>query len=138
MLEYAFVDRGVPYAGHTYLFVDGKELGRVPRLAICQDLDGGDVVLFHCSATWRVLGVAAGFANVRAGKDRAARIYRGLSWTERGMSKRDATTYLKRIWKGSECSLCGRRPGQVERVVEKKGVRICDVCVKELSEALAR
>lgn len=137
MLAYAFVDRDVQYAGHSHLYVDGKELGPVPRLAICEGLDDERVMLFHCSATWTVLG-AAGYATVMEAKQRAARVYRGVSWAKSDVSKRDATACLRKYWKGWECSLCRRRPDQVERIVQKKGVRICDVCVRELGEAIRR
>jgi hypothetical protein len=35
------VDNRVEYSGHSGLFVDGKELGRVWSVAICQQLNSG-------------------------------------------------------------------------------------------------
>jgi hypothetical protein len=58
LLDYAVLDESVSYSGHSSLFVDGKELGPVPCLAICQALDGAGVLLFHCSDDWTVLGAA--------------------------------------------------------------------------------
>ena len=33
LLEYAVLDERATYSGHSYLFVDGNELGPVPRRA---------------------------------------------------------------------------------------------------------
>ena len=83
VLHYANVDRGVGYAGRTLLFVDGKELGRVPNLAICAEVTSGGVLLFHCNRAWKVLGCSA-HDSVGAAKEKAERIYPGLSsrWVE--------------------------------------------------------
>jgi hypothetical protein len=38
LLSYAVLDESVGYTvGHGLFFVDGKEIGKVPRLAICSD-----------------------------------------------------------------------------------------------------
>ena len=137
VLAYAFVDRDVQYSGHSHLYVDGNELGPVPRLAICQGLDDEDVLLLHCSARWRSLG-AASYATVGEAKARAARIYRGASWVKSGVSKREAATYLKKQWKGCACSFCGRGPDDVRWIVQRNRARICDICVKAFNEAPSR
>jgi hypothetical protein len=42
LLCYAVLDESVGYTvGHRLFFVDGKEIGKVPRLAICKDKDSG-------------------------------------------------------------------------------------------------
>jgi hypothetical protein len=83
VLHYANVDKGVGFAGRTLLFVDGKELGRVPNLAICADDSSGGVLLFHCSGAWKVFECSA-HESVGAAKEKAERIYPGLSsrWVE--------------------------------------------------------
>ena len=42
--QYAIRDRSMKYSGHSSLYRDGKEVGPVPRLAICRDHEG-EVVL---------------------------------------------------------------------------------------------
>jgi hypothetical protein len=59
------------------LLVDGKELGRVPRLAICEDEKIG-VLLFHCNRSWTVLG-CSGHESIAAAKEKAEWIYPGLA-----------------------------------------------------------
>lgn len=48
VLQYALLDRTVTYSGHSRLFVGGKEVGPVPRLAIGKAMSDGKVLLFHC------------------------------------------------------------------------------------------
>jgi len=46
-------------------------------------------------------------------------------------------SYLRQLWKGQECSFCGRRPDQIEKMVARgRRVRICDVCVREIGEMM--
>jgi hypothetical protein len=63
------------------LFVDGKEIGRVPRLAICEEKSSGGVLLFRSDEEWNVLG-CAGYESVARAKDRTEQIYPGFlkSW----------------------------------------------------------
>jgi len=85
LLCYAVLDESVGYtAGHGLFFVDGKEIGRVPCLAICHDKDTQLFTLYYCDANWTLLGVAADYPSIDAAKHRADRIYPGSSscWTE--------------------------------------------------------
>lgn len=78
LLCYAVLDESVGYTvGHGLFFVDGKEIGRVPRLAICKDKDSGLFTLYHCDEDWNLLGVATNYQTVDAAKRRAERIYPG-------------------------------------------------------------
>ena len=65
--------------GHGLFFVDGKEIGRVPRLAICKDRDSGFFTLYYCDEDRNLLGVATNYQTVDAAKSRAERIYPGSS-----------------------------------------------------------
>jgi hypothetical protein len=136
VLANALLGRGVQYSGHSGLFVEGKELGPVPRLAICERPDGG-VLLVHCNRRWSELGLAS-YESVSAAKQRAEAIYRGSStcWVAAKVTKAQAERYLRELWAGQECNLCGRRPDQVERLVEQRQVRICNVCVDECHAAM--
>ncbi len=79
LLCYAVLDERVGYtAGHGLFFVDGKEIGRVPRLAICKDKEGL-FTLYYCDETWNFLGVASNYQTIDAAKRRAERIYPGSS-----------------------------------------------------------
>ena len=55
---YALLDESVSYtAGHGLFFVEGKEIGKVPCLAICQDKDTRLFTLYYCNKNWKLLGV---------------------------------------------------------------------------------
>ena len=80
LLCYAVLDESVGYkVNHGLFFVDGKEIGKVPRLAICRDKDSGLFTLYYCDDNWSFLGVAADYQSVEAAKNRAERIYPGSS-----------------------------------------------------------
>jgi hypothetical protein len=109
----------------------GKEVGPVPRLAICK-ADDGEVLLLHCNRSWVAVGTVA-YPSVSAAKQRAHRVYRGLSsrWIHTETTKAQAERYRRKLWAGRECSFCGKRPDQVQRMFSVKRARICDVCVAE-------
>jgi hypothetical protein len=137
VLAYATVSRSVPFSGRGLQFVGGKELGRVPRLALCQALEGSSFFLLHCSLGWRVLG-SSEHRSRREAECRAARIYPGISalWTPTRVTRAQAEAHLAALWADLVCTFCGRRPYQVARIIQHRRARICDICVRECSEAL--
>jgi hypothetical protein len=96
LLCYAILTDSVGFnAGHGLIFVDGKEIGRVLCVAICQDKESSAVTLYFCDCDWSPIGIA-GYESVEAAKRRAERIYPGSSsfWVESRYSAEDATRYL--------------------------------------------
>ena|SRR6266850_1211090 len=92
LLCYAVLDESVGYtAGHGLFFVDGKEIGKVPCLAICEDKDSRNFTLYYCDRDWSLLGVAADYESVDAAKRRADRIYPRSSsrWVEAHYAEED-------------------------------------------------
>jgi hypothetical protein len=133
VLEYAVLGASVRYSGHSSLFVEGKELGPVPRLAICQPFDEAEFVLLHCDDEWEVLG-AAGYASLAEAKGRAERIYPGVSacWIDRYITEAEAKDYVEREFGHERCRFCGKLPVDVERmVVHARGGPICNFCIEE-------
>lgn len=137
VLVYAVLDESVSYSGHSSLFINGKELGPVPCLAICQGPNDSGVLLFHCSGDWTVLG-AAGYPSLTEAKDRAERIYPDLSthWIELHVTKEEAAHYLDKAFDDQKCSFCGKKPEQIERLIAKNDARICDSCITEFHQML--
>jgi hypothetical protein len=79
VLHYAFLDDSVGFnAGHKLIFIDGKQLGKVPRLAICQAKKSSELSLFYCDDDWDFVGVSV-HDSVAAAKNRAERLYPGSS-----------------------------------------------------------
>ena len=137
VLEYAILNDAVSFSGKTLLFVDGKELGCVPCLAICQNLNEAEVLICHCDSDWTVLGVG-GYDSVSAAKSRAERIYPGVSscWVQAHVSESEASRYLDEMWGDQRCSFCGKRPDEVKQLFGRGRAHICDSCIDEFHEDL--
>jgi hypothetical protein len=97
LLCYAWLDDSVGYAeGHGLFFVGGKEIGRVPCLAVCEDKHSGKPTLYYCDENWKVLGVAANYESVEAAKRRAELIYPGVTkrWVSSDFTDADTQRYF--------------------------------------------
>jgi hypothetical protein len=97
LLQYAALDESVGYtAGHGLFFVGGKQIGRVPSMAICQDKESSLFTLYYCDSDWSLLGVATNYESVDAAKRQAERIFPGLlaRWVEANFTEQDVTRYL--------------------------------------------
>jgi hypothetical protein len=79
VVVYATVDDTVSYTGRIEVFVGGKRLPPVSRLAICENLSQeGDFLLCYCTDTWEILGVG-GYESLDVAKQRAEVGYAGIS-----------------------------------------------------------
>jgi hypothetical protein len=112
VLQFAVVRRPVGYSGHSYFFVDDKELGPVPSLVIGESLDDSEIAILHANTSWHVLGVQGGYKTIRSAKQRAERMYPGISslWVNAKVSKREARKYDRQMWQPFACSFCGKTP----------------------------
>jgi len=137
VLQFAILPQSIPFAGRSLVFVDGKELGRVPRLAICEDQPPAKVLLFYCDDQWRVLA-AAGYDSIDLAKARAERTYPGSSalWKESGVSEKEAEDFRNNLFGDDRCSFCGKRPDQIEQLISKDDVRICNYCIDEFYDSI--
>jgi len=136
VIAFAILDESVQWTGRQKLIVGGKELGPVPRLALCQNVSGGlkDILVFHCNDEWEVLGVS-GADTLEAARNSAERAYRGVSekWVSTNVTEEDAKAWILENYRDMSCSFCGRDPGEFQRMVESKSgdVRICNYCIDE-------
>jgi len=139
VLEYAVIDDSVGYSGKSFVFVGDRELGRVPRLAVCQALDSQEVLLLYCNADWGVVA-SAGYDSATRAKARAERTYPGVSrcWVDAGVSREEAAAAVsKQDGSTLSCSFCGRKPEQVRNLIVQGDSRICNICVAKFTRALA-
>jgi hypothetical protein len=135
LLHYAFLSDSVGFnSGHRLMFVDGKEIGKVPRLAICRDRDSSQFMLYYCDSDWRPIGIAS-YDSVGAAKRRAEHIYPGSAacWIEARFTESDAERFLEERLSDMRCSFCGKRPDQnlSATFVGEGSARICGDCVRE-------
>ena len=54
VLSYAILDSSVIYTGKASVYYNGKLVGPVPKLAICQNKGETEVLLFYCNDKWGV------------------------------------------------------------------------------------
>ena len=136
-IEFAIVDDTVSFEQRQTLNVGGEWLGAVPRLAICQNFDETQVMVFHCDRDWVVLGVAAGYDSVAEAKAKVERSYHGISakWRTSGHTLEEARKHVAERFRGQECSFCGRSLMHFQSCVGDD-VRICNHCIDEFHSAI--
>jgi len=141
LLHYAILNDTVGFnSGHGLLFVDRKEIGPVPCLAICQDRDSPQFMLYYCDTDWRPTGIST-YGSVDAAKQGAERIYPGSihCWVQAQFAETDAEHFRQGQFSSMRCSFCGKRPDEtLAATFEGEGsARICGVCVQEFAKHLA-
>jgi len=142
VIEYAVVDDTVNYTGREHLYVGGKELGPVPCLAICQNLDDDFMYLAHCDKHWNVLGASGSgtepetLANL---KESAEKAYRGISnkWQPLSISKEDAIRFEALLDEGRVCGFCNQIFDDDEKLFHGAYGAICHNCVANLRDELS-
>jgi NADH pyrophosphatase NudC (nudix superfamily) len=137
VIEYAVTDEAVTFEQRHTLNVGGEWLGEVSNLAICQNFDETEFIVFHCNSEWEVLGVAAGYGSIQEAKERTERSYRGITskWMASGYSREEAIKHVETQLKDQSCSFCGRTALQFEAVAGDV-VRICNHCVDDFYEIM--
>jgi len=134
--HYVVRPRTVRRARRTSLFANGVEVGTVPRLAIGRSFGDRGVTVLHCSARWNVVGVAGGYVSVRDAKANVERVYPGLAphWVRGKTSAAQA----RRFWRslGPEWSSCSRAWYEIERMVGRRSVHLCEKCINVFHDAL--
>jgi hypothetical protein len=141
LLHYTILNDSVGFnAGHRLMFKDDVEIGRVPCLAICQDKDSPQFMLYYCDSDWKPLGIAS-YDSVDAAKQRAERIYPGsiACWMQARFTEVDAERFFEEQFSAMRCSFCGKGPDQsMAATFEGEGdARICGDCVQEFGKELA-
>jgi hypothetical protein len=136
--HFARLGRGAPFSGRSRAYWDGREIGRVPYLAIARSFADPSVVLLHCGRSWRVLG-SMDYPSVRLAKAGAERSYPGAHalWVATALTIAKARHHRRAYWQGAVCSFCGAFPPQTKRLVQKGRVAICDACIRECSLAIS-
>jgi hypothetical protein len=128
--EYAVRDRSAKYSGRSNLFVSGKELGPVPRLAIVRDHQG-KYLLLHCGRSWNLIGSAPAEAALLS-LPHLLQVRLGLALRDTGADPSLGDPWIRALG-GQPCSAQVPAPGyseDVEQMVEGQGSRICDFCIR--------
>ena len=85
--------------------------------------------MFHCAVDWCVLGCSA-HDTVSYAKARAERVYKGVStrWVDANVSRETAESYLNQLFANQRCSICGKRPDEVDSLIQSGSAWICNRC----------
>src|SRR6267143_498351 len=110
VIAFALADETVKYEERQTLFINEALLGRVPKLAICQNLEETEFMVFHCNHDWEVLAVTGGYESAAAAKSRTELSYHGIDtkWDSTDYKKEDANSFLEGLFKEDSCTFCGK------------------------------
>jgi hypothetical protein len=140
VIAFAIVPDDLQFTGRSQLYVADVLVGRVPRLAICENL-GEDIgpMLFHCNEAWDVIGTS-GATTIEETKLLAERNYPGIHkhWQSLNVSREEALAYYDAEMGKYICSFCGKRPFEYQGAVEGKGAVICRGCVEDFHHEFAK
>jgi len=78
VVAYAETGGRASYTGRITVHANGQWLEPVPKLAICEDLVDGDILIFHCDESWNVLA-AGGAKSIEDARRTAEIAYAGIS-----------------------------------------------------------
>jgi hypothetical protein len=134
VLTYAVIDGSINFVQKNLLYVDGKPLGPVPKLAICKVPSESEVLLCFCDEAWGMLGVSA-HDSPEAAKRRAEKSYPGLRdrwqpYHHENEAEIDCQCFEP------YCSFCGKSFAEAERMIEGKEAWICEDCIRTASGVL--
>jgi hypothetical protein len=135
VLAYATLDDSVVRVRKDLLYIDGKPLDHVAKLAISRSPGDKEVLLFFCDDDWELLGLSA-HPSVDQAKRRTEREFRGVAAKWKTYQHKDVAA-VERECLAPFCSFCGRPDREVERMFEGKNAFICGDCVRDLGEFLA-
>lgn len=132
VVSYAYVD-DIPFLGATPVFGEAQSIEQVPRLAIAVGLGGqAGPRVFHCDEEWIALS-ASGAETVEQAKQEVELTYPGVGerWIDTNVTVEEALAFYDSETAGLKCSFCGKRPFEVEGLIEGPKATICRGCVEE-------
>jgi len=136
VLKYAIVDNSVEYTGRLCLYVGDKRLGKVPRLAICQNYKAKDYLLLFCDEKWKVIG-ASGNKTIKEAQRDAEKYYKGI--TKKWVTVARPNKF--KDWPGDLgpiCSFCGKTFFEgPKRMFQGKNAHICNQCIEEYQNIIS-
>ncbi|HEY7161083.1 MAG TPA: hypothetical protein VH815_07475 [Acidobacteriota bacterium] len=133
VLFYSFMPRTVGYSRKSVILIGGEEIGRVPRLVIAEPLREKGFRVFHCKRNWNLFSMDLLYNSIKDAKKRAELMYPGVTstWIKTNISKRRARAIEREMWRGYECSFCGKLPLDFGLSIHGKKAVICNICVTE-------
>jgi hypothetical protein len=135
VISYSNVDSTVSWTGRQVLYVGNDRIGPVPKIAICQNLNGPltDFLLCFCDEDWHVKGVTTR-QTVEELKETAERWYSGISskWVDLHISREEAESWFRENKPHLVCAFCERIPTDYEDAYFAESAAVCFDCVRQM------
>lgn len=136
VLAYATVDDTISFTGQQSLDVDGKPLGAVPCIALCEDIHHEQAGFFvaYCDENWEAIGIVP-TTDPESALRQVEHYYRGISqrWTHTTVTVQQAREWIAHDSPKEVCSFCGRLSFEVARLVHGRDATICNLCLDALN-----
>ena len=141
VIAYAVVNKDVRYTGKQRLFVDGKLLGRVPKIVICKSLRKGfkNYLILFCDKNWQERGGITAKSLPQAKKSVEC-YYAGISskWVTVSTSEKAAKRWLAENYPNDICSFCGKFSYEFDVMFLGRSAVICPSCIDAFADELRR
>lgn len=136
--EFAEVDKSVKHIKDNDIMLEDKPLGKVPNIALCEDVDDKTYTIAFCDKDWKALCYSAAYEKLKDAKAMVDKHYEGISWKKTDHKKKDAKDHFNSEIERGTCSFCGRThyDDDVTDIFQGDNARICNVCVDKLATTL--
>ena len=138
VVEFAIVDSTVKFNDRKTLNVGGEWLGKVPKLAICKDIESSEYHLSHCSDDWDDLCSVQTGKSIEDVKNIAERHYQGINtkWIKTNYNQADAIAIFKEEEDRWRCSFCGKSHYDLNTgsIISGENAKICSECIEQFAK----
>ena len=138
VIEFAAVDDSVKHIEDNDIMLEDKPLGKVPNIAISEDVDDKTYTIAFCDDDWKALCYSGAFEKLKDAKAMVKKHYDGVKWKKTKHKKEEAEEFFNKQIEQGTCSFCGRThyDDDVTDIIQGQDARICNVCIDELHGAL--
>ena len=145
VVEYAKTNKRYRLSKKRKLNVNGKNVGKVTRMAICKKVGKEEYFLLHCNKKWEVVYAFDYFdaLSLMDAKLLAESHYTGIdkNWIKTSYTEKQAKKYLSKQQKKIEktkCSFCGSKQFDdgIKQIICSEIACICNKCIIEFNQLL--
>ncbi len=145
VVEYAKTNKRHRLSKKRKLNVNGKYVGKVPRMAICKKVGKDEFFLLHCNKKWEVVYAFDYFdaLSLVEAKLLAESHYAGVdkNWIKTRYTEKQAKIYLRKqqeIIEKTKCSFCGSMQFDegIQQIICSDIAFICNKCIVDFNQEL--
>lgn len=138
VIEYATIDKSVKHIEDNDVMLEDKPLGKVPHVAINEDVDDKTYSIAFCDKDWKALAYSPAYEKLKDAKTMVDKHYEGVKWKKTDYKAKDAKEHFNSEIQRMTCSFCGstQYDEPVTDIFQGEEARICNVCVEKLHSTL--